>query len=65
METPRRAFLTAAAGAVTLPLLALPPDAAAAPAVSYDSRLMGAPKLGSLRRYRMGNVAQRSGILAT
>ena len=44
METARRDFLaTAAVGALALPVL-VRSAAVAAPAVSYDSRLMGAPK---------------------
>jgi 2-hydroxy-6-oxonona-2,4-dienedioate hydrolase len=45
VETRRREFLTmTAAGAFAMPLLAGRAFAAAAPATSYDSRLMGQPK---------------------
>jgi len=45
MKPQRREFLaTAAAGALALPLFARTAAAAAGPATSYDSRLMGAPK---------------------
>jgi 2-hydroxy-6-oxo-6-(2'-carboxyphenyl)-hexa-2,4-dienoate hydrolase len=44
MKAPRRDFLKAAAGAAALPLVAAAAGAAPSPAISWDSRLMGAGK---------------------